>query len=117
MTTEQRFKVNPNLRNNKVFSDKKMKAGIPHQMYILLLFVNGFALLLAIKFFSLFSVLAFVIFLLITVLPIYTIHMEDRDAHVAWRSAIIGAESTDNSQTTQRKVKFIKLSDIKDTRK
>lgn len=117
MTTEPKYEVNPNLKNSKVFSDRKMKAGIPHQMYILLLFVNGFGLLLAIKFFSIISMLAFCVFLLITVLPIYTIHIEDRDAHVAWRAAILGADSTDNSQTTQRKVKFVKLTETKDTRK
>ncbi|HBZ0866383.1 TPA: hypothetical protein MJC48_29025 [Klebsiella pneumoniae] len=54
-----------------------MKAGIPQQMYILLLFLNIFALVLAIKFFSILSVLAFIVFVLLTVIPMYIIHSED----------------------------------------
>ncbi|NQD63306.1 hypothetical protein HP459_18175 [Enterobacter sp. CM29] len=94
-----------------------MKAGIPHQMYILLFFINGFGLLLAIKFFSVISMLAFVLFVLVTVLPIYIIHDKDRDAHVVWRHAIFGGADMDNSQTFQRKVVFINLSDTKDQTK
>ncbi|EMC3644304.1 hypothetical protein VDN65_005557, partial [Klebsiella pneumoniae] len=61
---------NPNLTNAKVFNARNMKAGIPQQMYILLLFLNIFALVLAIKFFSILSVLAFIVFVLLALLQI-----------------------------------------------
>lgn len=115
--SEEQSESNPNLKNSTVFSDRKMKAGIPHQMYILLLFINGFALLLAIKFFSIVSMCGFFFFLLITVLPIYIIHDKDSDAHVVWRHAIFGSSGLDNSETLQRKVVFINFSDTKDQTK
>lgn len=108
--------INPSLKNDKVFSDRKMKAGIPHQMYILLFFVNGFALLIAIKFWSIASVLALLVFVLITVLPIYIIHDKDHDAHIVWRNAIFGSAGMINSETATRKVVFITLSQPKDIR-
>lgn len=104
---------NPSLRNARVFTDRRMKAGIPHQMYILLVFLNGFALILAIKFFSVLSMLAFAGFVLLTVTPVYLIHSEDADAHIVWRSAIFSSGNLNNSKTTQRKVVFIKLSNNK----
>lgn len=104
---------NPNLTNAKVFNARNMKAGIPQQMYILLLFLNIFALVLAIKFFSILSVLAFIVFVLLTVIPMYIIHSEDPDAHIVWRRVIFSSGNLNNSKTTQRKVVFIKLSSHK----
>lgn len=104
---------NPNLRNAKVFTNRRMKAGIPQQMYILLVFLNGFALVLAIKFWSIPAVLAFIVFVLLTVIPVYIIHSEDADAHIVWRRVIFSSGNLNNSKTTQRKVVFIKLSNNK----
>lgn len=105
--SEHGSQENPNLKNDKVFSSKKQKAGLPHQMYILLVFINVSALVITIKFFSIFALLGFFCFLAITVLPIYIIHEKDSDAHIVWRKAIFSSSSMNNSKTAHKKVKFI----------
>ncbi|ERK05604.1 hypothetical protein L580_3314 [Serratia fonticola AU-P3(3)] len=79
-------------------------------MYVLLLFLNISALVLAIKFFSIMSVLMFLFFVLLTVVPIYIIHRDDPDAHIVWRRVIFSSGNLNNSKVTQRRVVFIKLS-------
>ncbi|TDN48075.1 hypothetical protein [Scandinavium goeteborgense] len=101
---------NPNLRNAKVFSERKMKAGIPQQMFVLLVFLNIFSLILTVKFFSVFSVFGFGVFMALTVIPVVIIHKDDRDAWVVWRKVIFSSVNLSNEKTTTRKVSFIKLS-------
>lgn len=105
--SENGSRENPNLKNDKVFSSQKQKAGLPHQMYILLLFINVSALVITVKFFSIFALFGFVFFVAITVLPIYIIHEKDSDAHIVWRKAIFSSSSMNNSKTVHKKVKFI----------
>lgn len=102
---------NPALRNARVFTDRRMKAGLPHPMYILLVFLNGFALVLAIKFWSLAAALAFLVFALLTIIPVYLIHSEDADAHIVWRRVIFSGGSLNNSKITRRTVVFIRRGD------
>ena len=73
----------------------------------MLLLVNLFALFLAIKYWSLFAAFGFVLFVVVTVMPMFLIHREDRDAHIVWRRVIFSSGNLSNSKTKVRKVRFI----------
>lgn len=105
--------LNPNLKNSRVFNSRREKWGLPQEMVLVLLLVNLFALFLAVKYWSLFSVLGLVLFVVVTVMPMFLIHREDRDAHIVWRRAIFSSGNLSNSTTKVRKVRFISLNPTK----
>lgn len=106
--------LNPNLHNSRVFNSRREKWGLPQDMVLVLLLVNLFAVFLAIKYWSVFSVIGLLIFVVVTVMPMFLIHRDDRDAHIVWRRAIFGSGNMNNSKTTVRKVRFISLTSTKD---
>lgn len=109
-TNEQ---LNPNLKNSRVFNSRREKWGLPQEMILVLLLVNLFALFLAVKYWSLISVMALALFVVVTVMPMFLIHREDRDAHIVWRRVIFSSGNMSNSKTKVRKVRFISLSQTK----
>ncbi|WP_244591528.1 hypothetical protein [Escherichia coli] len=105
--------LNPNLKNSRVFNSRREKWGLPQEMVLVLLLVNLFALFLAVKYWSVFSALGMALFAVVTVMPMFLIHREDRDAHIVWRKVIFSSGNLSNSKTKVRKVRFISLNPTK----
>lgn len=95
--------------NARVFSEKRMTLGIPVQMFVILMALNIFAVILLIKFFSIFSLVLMGFFVLITWMPIYQIHKNDPDAWLVWLGTLLVKTRLNNDSFFKRKVVFIKL--------
>ncbi|NIH07051.1 VirB3 family type IV secretion system protein [Providencia rettgeri] len=95
------------LNNAQVFYRHRTKFGIPAEVFILMLFINIFAFLLCIIYFSVLSVAFFVLFFLFSVIPLKYVFKEDPQAHRAWISGILKSSVISNNGIHKKNVKFV----------
>ncbi|HGN1759909.1 TPA: VirB3 family type IV secretion system protein [Proteus mirabilis] len=99
-------KVDNTLKNARVFYRHRLKFGIPAEVFMILLFLNVFALILAIKFFSIVSILSLGAFFLVCFVPMKFLFREDPQAHRAWASGYFSNSKVGVNGYKKRNVSF-----------
>jgi len=99
--------VNPNLVNAKVFYRRRTKLGIPTEVFLVLAFLNVFAVVLAVMFHSVFSVISLILFVLVSVVPMKFVFRGDPDAHKAWIYGWLAPARLENVHAVRRRVVFV----------
>ncbi|ECP5540376.1 hypothetical protein FT976_19905 [Salmonella enterica] len=104
---EVTMEENNPLINAQVFYRHRTKLGIPSEVFLLVAFVNVFAILFCIIHYSLPLILFYVVFFLVSVVPLKYIFKEDPQSHRAWISGLMKSARISNGAYIKRNVKFM----------
>lgn len=99
--------TNPALVNAKVFYNRRTKLGIPTEVFLILMFLNVFAVVLCVMYFSTFSVISLILFVLVSVVPMKFVFHGDPDAHKAWIYGYLSPSRLNNTHAVKRRITFI----------
>ena len=99
--------TNPALVNARVLYNRRTKLGIPTEVFLILMFLNVFAVVLCVMYFSTFSVISLILFVLVSVVPMKFVFHGDPDAHKAWIYGYLSPSRLNNTHAVKRRITFI----------